>query len=91
MDDRFTADDINDLLHFLYTNDLTSRQKSDPLATFMVADYFQAKALREDSVVALRSGLTLLVETAYWRNFRKCESILSRETRHSLPFIGKQG
>lgn len=79
MDEHFTVDDINDFLHFLYTNELSSRQQSDPLATFKVADYFQAHKLRGYSIVALRNGLKQLVEKCHWRNYRKREYHLSSQ------------
>lgn len=67
------------MLHFLYTNKLTHRQDIDPLTTFAVADYFQASRLRQQSLAAFELGLQTLIDTKYWRNYRKHALALLRE------------
>lgn len=67
------------MLKFLYTNKLQPRHEGDSLTAYGVANYFGVKGLRLEALAALKGGLKRLVETSYWRNYRKYAMIILRE------------
>lgn len=67
------------MLKYLYLQELDSSQRMDPVATFLVADYFQVTALRTKSIEALSKGLAKFAVTKYFANFKKwCHIVLGR-------------
>lgn len=72
LSDRDLAQEaVHMMLRFLYTHQLDSRQKSDPLSTAIVADHFKVKILHAKALQELRGGLRNLIVGGSFVNFKK--------------------
>lgn len=68
---KFSEEDIDGLLRFLYFEELDRRQEKDPIATFLVADYFQVAPLRARAEDELISKLNKLIQEGHFAKFKK--------------------
>lgn len=69
------------MLRYLYHQELETHQKKDPIATFLVADYFQVTALRAKASDQLSMGLKDLALKKYFVNFKKwCHIVLGQHS-----------
>lgn len=74
---QFLEEQVDGMLKYLYHQELDTRQKKDPIATFLVADYFQVTALRAKASEELSKGLKDLALKKYFVNFKKwCHIVL---------------
>lgn len=65
------------MLKYLYFNELDNRQKKDPIAAFMVADYFQVASLRTKAADELSKGMKELASKKFFVNFKTyCHIVL---------------
>lgn len=74
---QFLEEQVDSMLKYLYLQELDSTQKRDPIATFLVADYFQVVPLRTKATEELSKGLVKLAISKYFENFKKwCHIVL---------------
>lgn len=82
---QFLEEDVDGMLKYLYLQELDHRQKKDPVATFLVADYFQVTALRTKSTEELSRGLAKFAVTKYFTNFKTwCHIVLAHHPDSDL-------
>lgn len=76
---QFLEEHVDGMLRYLYHQELETHQKKDPIATFLVADYFQVTALRAKASEELSKGLKDLASKKYFVNFKKwCHIVLGQ-------------
>ncbi|KAK7733671.1 hypothetical protein SLS53_008138 [Cytospora paraplurivora] len=68
---EFTEEEVNSMLKFLYTHELERHQKSKPLETAIIADYFQVQALQSKALQELKGGLRKLIVGGNFVNFKR--------------------
>ncbi|KAI3392945.1 hypothetical protein diail_4962 [Diaporthe ilicicola] len=66
----FPEADIDDMLRYLYFHELDKHQISNPIAAFVVADYFQVEPLCAILANQLSVGLEELIRKKFWVNFK---------------------
>ncbi|KAG6354286.1 hypothetical protein INS49_004891 [Diaporthe citri] len=75
----FLEEQVDGLLKYLYFNALENRQKKDPIATFMVADYFQVASLRTNAADELGTSLQSLTQKKWFVGFKEiCHIVLGQ-------------
>lgn len=75
----FLEEHVDGMLKFLYFQELDKRQKKEPIAAFLVADYFQVAPLRIKAAEQLNKGLRDLTDQKYFVNFRQyCHIVLGQ-------------
>ncbi|KAI7777053.1 hypothetical protein LA080_004213 [Diaporthe eres] len=76
---QFLEEQVDGMLKYLYFNELDTRQKKDPVAAFIVADYFQVASLRTQAADQLSKGLTDLASKKFFVNFQEyCHIVLGQ-------------
>lgn len=76
---QFLEEQVDGMLKYLYFNELDTRQKKDPVAAFIVADYFQVASLRTKATDQLSKGLTDLASKKFFANFKEyCHIVLGQ-------------
>lgn len=67
------------MLRYLYFSQLDTHQKKDPIATFMVADYFQVASLRTKAADELGTNLQSLTQKKWFVGFKQlCHIVLGQ-------------
>ncbi|KAH8787905.1 hypothetical protein F5883DRAFT_707030 [Diaporthe sp. PMI_573] len=73
----FLEEEVDGLLKYLYTRQLSPRQSVNPIRTYVVADYFQVWELRAKATKQASNELQKLLKWEYFVNFReRCHTVL---------------
>lgn len=76
---HFLEEQVDGMLKYLYFDTLDNRQKKDPIATFMVADYFQVASLRTKAADELGTKLQTLTQMKWFVGFKElCHIVLGQ-------------
>ncbi|KKY39009.1 hypothetical protein UCDDA912_g00916 [Diaporthe ampelina] len=76
---QFLEEHVDGMLKYLYIRELDKSQKSDPIAAFLVADYFQVAPLRIKAAEQLNKGLKDLTSKKFFVNFKRyCHIVLGQ-------------
>lgn len=76
---QFLEEQVDGMLKYLYFDALDNRQKKDPIATFMVADYFQVASLRTKAADELGTMLQSLTLKKWFVGFKElCHIVLGQ-------------
>lgn len=73
----FLEEEVDGLLKYLYTRQLSPRQSVNPIRTYVVADYFQVWELRAKATKQASNELQKLLKWEFFVNFReRCHTVL---------------
>lgn len=76
---QFLEEQVDEMLKYLYFNELDNRQKKDPIGAFMVADYFQVASLLTKAADQLSKGLKDLASKKFFVGFKDyCHIVLGQ-------------
>lgn len=79
MDCDFLEEEVDGLLKYLYTRQMDARQIKSAARTFIVADYFQVRELRDKAVKEAANELQRLIAKNYFITYKdRCHKVLGQ-------------